>query len=237
MAASFLLSACAAVPTSPMQEEGAASRLLIGMDECLAQQRAVESKLDRQSSRLEALELAMAATGAIESQSPTAAPPGQCKVKSRDNEKLVVGRFEKVWLPNLDVVLAARVDTGAETASIDARNIELFERNGKRWVRFEIVHPDSGEGVGVEREVARMVSIIQASQPEGERRPVIKMEIVIGSMKQTAEFTLSDRSHLDHQVLIGRNILQDVMVVDVSKKNNVPPAIGKNSAKVSRATP
>ena len=74
----------------------------------------------------------------------------------------------------------------------------------------------------MERRLKRMVSIIQANTPEAERRPVIKLGITIGHISQTAEFTLSDRSHLDYQVLVGRNILQDVMVVDVSRKNIAP---------------
>jgi hypothetical protein len=67
-----------------------------------------------------------------------------------------------------------------------------------------------------------MVAIIQSNSAEAERRPVIKMGITIGHVSQTAEFTLSDRRHLGHQVLIGRNILQDFMIVDVSQQNVAP---------------
>ncbi|MEP1596577.1 MAG: RimK/LysX family protein, partial [Halieaceae bacterium] len=52
---------------------------------------------------------------------------------------------------------------------------------------------------------------------------VISLGIVLGSIRQQAEFTLSNRSHLDYQVLIGRNILSDVMIVDVSETNIAPP--------------
>ena len=48
------------------------------------------------------------------------------------------------------------------------------------------------------------------------------MGVVIGQNEQTAEFSLSDRSHTDYQVTLGRSILKDVMVVDVSKKNIAP---------------
>jgi hypothetical protein len=142
-----------------------------------------------------------------------------------------VGQLEQVWLQNLQLALPARIDTGAETASLDARNIELYEREGQRWVRFEILHPDTGEPLLIERKLKRMVAIIQASTTEAERRPVIKLGVTIGTVSQTAEFTLSNRSHLDYQLLIGRNILQDVMVVDVSKKNIAPYVItGQPSA-------
>ena len=136
--------------------------------------------------------------------------------------KLVVGQMEKVWLPNMEIELQARIDTGAETSSLDARNIELFERNSSRWVRFEISHPVTGETLQLERKLKRRVLIVQSNSPEPERRPVVKLSVTIGHINQTAEFTLSDRSHLDYQLLVGRNILQDVMVVDVSKKNVAP---------------
>ena len=132
-------------------------------------------------------------------------------------------------MPNLQLMLPARIDTGAETASLDARNIKIFERDGKRWVRFEILHPESGEPIELERRLKRTVSILQASAPEPERRPVIQLDITMGEINQTAEFSLSDRSHLDYQVLVGRNILQDVMVVDVSKKNIAKPVTSRVS--------
>ncbi|MFT6275158.1 MAG: hypothetical protein ACJAZ0_001252 [Halioglobus sp.] len=147
---------------------------------------------------------------------------GSCVVPETEPTKLIVGRREQVWLEDFQLALPARVDTGAETASLDGRNIELFERNGKRWVRFDILHPQSGEAVRLEKRLKRIVSIVQSNSSEPERRPVIKLGIAIGSIKQSAEFTLSNRSHLDYQMLIGRNILKDVMIVDVSKTNVVP---------------
>ena len=134
----------------------------------------------------------------------------------------MVGQLEQVWLQDLQLALPARIDTGAETASLDARNIEMFERNSKNWVRFEIVHPETGEPLQLERRLKRTALILQAGSSEAERRPVIKLAITIGQISQSAEFTLSNRSHLDYQILVGRNILKDVMIVDVSKENLAP---------------
>ena len=142
-----------------------------------------------------------------------------CTPVKNVSAKLTVGRQEQVWLEDIQLALPARVDTGAETASLDAHNIELFERNGKRWVRFEILHPESGEPLQLERRLKRIASVIQSNTSEAEKRPVIKLGIKIGHVSQSAEFTLSNRSHLDHQMLIGRNILKDVMIVDVSQIN------------------
>jgi hypothetical protein len=149
--------------------------------------------------------------------------PALCAAVEDVSAKLTVGRQENVWLEDIQLALPARVDTGAETASLDAHNIELFERNGKRWVRFEILHPESGEPLQLERRLKRIASVIQSNTSEAEKRPVIKLGIKIGHVSQSAEFTLSNRSHLDYQMLIGRNILKDVMIVDVSQFNIAGP--------------
>ena len=139
--------------------------------------------------------------------------------------KLVVGRRETVWLEELGLALPARIDTGAETASLDARDIEVFERDGDDWVRFGVVHPDTGEVVVLERQLERKARIVQSNTEEAERRAVVVLGIIVGNVRQKAEFTLSNRSHLDYQVLVGRNVLSDVMVVDVSQANVAPPEI------------
>jgi len=139
-------------------------------------------------------------------------------VAARPAGKQVVGAVEKVLITPPGLVLPARIDTGAATSSIDARNIEAFERNGDSWVRFFMLNPESGEEVGIECKVVRRVRIVQAIKDEKERRKVVELLVTLGNSVRTAEFTLTDRSHMEYPVLIGRNILMDSMTVDVSKK-------------------
>jgi len=162
-----------------------------------------------------------------------APPPAQPLCDERDAtlaDKLIVGRREAVWIEDLQLALPARIDTGAETASLDARNIREFERDGDDWVRFDIVHPEGGEPLTLERPVARVVRILQSTSEEAERRAVIELGIVLGDVRQLAEFTLSDRSHLDFQMLVGRNILKDLMIVDVGQVNIAPPRVPEPAA-------
>ncbi|MAT92181.1 MAG: ATP-dependent zinc protease [Halioglobus sp.] len=223
----FVLGGCAATSTSaPEGGPDVEAQLLQRMDACLAGQERTAARLQEQAQQLQAQGQQLAAlaeqvTGAQADEEAPAAAARQrdCPAQPGGQKKLVVGQMEKVWLPNLELELAARVDTGAETASLDARDIEKFERNGERWVRFSIVKPGTEELIAVERKLSRTVSIVQSNSDESERRPVIKLSIMLGDVSQTAEFTLSDRSHLDYQMLLGRNVLQDVMVVDVSRKN------------------
>ena len=224
----LLLGAC--VATAPvLQDDTRLQQVVVGIDQCLENQVAVSAQLTDQQGQLEQQNQQLSALRERPSEdrvlSANTSGTGGAEVCTRSGSgagKILVGALEQVWLSNLNLALPARVDTGAETASLDARNIELFERNGRRWVRFEILHPGTDKPLVLERKLKRMVMIVQSSTTEPERRPVIQLGITIGSVSQTAEFTLSNRSHLDYQILIGRNILQDVMVVDVSQKNIAP---------------
>lgn len=133
--------------------------------------------------------------------------------KSLSN-KTVVGAVEWAWIDFGSYQRAAKVrmDTGASTSSISARNVAEFERNGKRWVRFTL--EDDRE---VSLLVERFANVRQASADK-DKRWVVKLGIRLGTISQVAEFTLKDRSHLSYEVLVGRNLLRDLMVVDVARR-------------------
>lgn len=222
---------CTALPP-PESSSDFNDRLIAGIDDCVAGNRAVVRQVGKQLSLIESQNSQLSELTDVQrdlSAARIAEKDTECGsfaeglTQKQVLDKQLVGQLEEIWMPNLNLALTARIDTGAETASLDARNIELFERDGKRWVRFEIEHPKQEETpLKLERKLSRIASIVQSNSPESEKRPVIKLGITIGSVNQTAEFTLSNRSHLDYQVLIGRNILQDVMLVDVSQKNIAP---------------
>ena len=207
------------------QLESAMSECLAGQSNSQRQQTAQQLQLEEVMATL--TEIQREARLVEAPIAPAQAPAAACLMPEtvQKDSKIIVGQREQVWLQDLQLALPARIDTGAETASLDARNIELFERNGKNWVRFEIVHPETGKPLPLERRLKRTAVIVQANSTEAERRPVIKLGITIGEISQSAEFNLSNRSHLDYQMLVGRNILKDVMIVDVSKDNLAPPHI------------
>jgi len=139
-------------------------------------------------------------------------------------EKLVVGEIETVRFDNLGLVLRARIDTGAETSSLDARSIRRFQRDGENWIRFTITDPDSGEPLVLERPRSRRVRIIQSGGDDPDTRHVVELRVTLGNNTQTAEFTLANRSALEFSALIGRNVLRDLIMVDVSKVDAAPLA-------------
>lgn len=131
-------------------------------------------------------------------------------------DKVVLGRVEYVWLEALKRHLKARVDTGARSSSLHAKNIQAFERNGKKWVSFDVVLDDGD--FPLEAPLERYVRIRQASSDQLESRPVVTLNVELGNISEETTFTLSDREDMLYPVLLGRNFLRDIALVDVAKK-------------------
>ncbi|MEQ3696833.1 MAG: ATP-dependent zinc protease [Pseudomonadales bacterium] len=153
-----------------------------------------------------------------------AEPPSEARVAaqvpSRSLEKVVLGGRESIFIHAANEEFVARIDTGAEVSSIHATNIELFERDGKEWVRFTIDHETVNElrHSVVERPIKRQARIRQANSDEAQERYVVSMLTRLGEIEQRAEFTLTDRSQLRNPILIGRDYFIDIAIVDVSRE-------------------
>ncbi len=146
-------------------------------------------------------------------------PP--CPEQDTLDGRMLLGGVENVHLEPPGDSFHARIDSGAAGTSIDATNIVRFERDGDAWVRFEINDPD-GEPVSLERPVERQVRIRRAEIDEVERRIVVMLNLTLGSLKEQVEFSLTDRSEMEYPVLIGRNVLRNNAVVDVSQEFIAP---------------
>lgn len=136
-------------------------------------------------------------------------------------EKVVLGRVEWAKVELLKQYLKARIDTGAKSSSIHATNTQFFERDGERWVSFQLhTHEKTqidGDKPTFESPLMRTVKIKQASNEGFDERAVIKLMVEVGSIKDEIEFTLTDRANMNYPILLGRNFLRDVAVVDVAK--------------------
>jgi hypothetical protein len=127
----------------------------------------------------------------------------------------VYGWREWVHVGNLEMRLAAKLDTGALTSSIHAEEKELFERDGKKWVRFIVTDPGEKDSPRTRIE-APLVRIAHIKEPggESEAREVVRLNFTIGDRKLRADFTLNNRSNMLSPVLIGRNTIKEIGWVD-----------------------
>lgn len=146
-----------------------------------------------------------------------ACPPVSSPKKSLNDNKIVIGATEWIKLLPPGRYLKARIDTGAATSSISAKNIVRFERDGDRWVSFDLDTDDEGDPIHLELPLVRNVKIRQASFDDIDRRPVVRFDVMLGDeLRQPTTFSLADRSRMSYPVLLGRSFLKDMAVVDVS---------------------
>ena len=142
-------------------------------------------------------------------------PSEPIEVQAKKTHKLgIIGEVEPVYFLPMKKAVLSRIDTGAETSSIDAQNIQLFEREGVKWVSFDVDNKRTGEKHHFEKRLYRHLTIKR--QNESEDRYVVLMTIRMGNEKITAQFSLADRSKFNYQGLIGRNVLQGRAIVDTA---------------------
>jgi hypothetical protein len=127
--------------------------------------------------------------------------------------KTIYGLTENVGLPDFGLEVEAKLDTGAQTASLSARDITRFKRKGESWVRFYLA-VDSAHAHPIERPLARISKIKRRAgdyDPEEEKtytaRPVIELDLCMGKVKRTIEVNLTDRTAFQYPLLIGSDAL------------------------------
>ncbi|WP_313516695.1 ATP-dependent zinc protease [Pseudomonas sp.] len=130
------------------------------------------------------------------------------------------GRNEYVRLPELGKTLRAKLDTGALNASLSAKDIERFERDGEDWVRFRLAGKGADDTL-YEHKLARIGKIKnrageQSADEEEDagvevsKRPVIDLELCMGEAKETVEVNLADRSNFIYPLLLGAKTLREL---------------------------
>ena len=142
-------------------------------------------------------------------------------VGSAAERMIIVGAAEMVRVYPSGHVFKARIDTGATTSSINARNIKLFRKGGKRWVSFE-VNGKNGQSFRMELPVVRRVRIKRFGQ-ESKRRSVVRIGICMGGYYHDAQVTLQDRRRREYPVLIGRRYMNGAFLVDPGKEYVTKP--------------
>ena len=130
-------------------------------------------------------------------------------------EPTLYGRYEYIKLPEIGETFKAKMDTGALTASLSAKNIKTFTRDGDEWVSFQLA-TDGASSKVYEHKVSR-ISKIKSRADEDEdkdeavsaKRPVVDLEMCLGNVKRTVEVNLTDRSSFNYPLLIGAKALRE----------------------------
>lgn len=143
------------------------------------------------------------------------------KEPKQKDSKIILGNYEYVYIPSENLKLKAKIDTGATTTSLHATNIKAFERDGKKWVKFTLEN-EKGELINKALPISRIV-YIKRHGAKNQKRYVVQMRINVANSSQLVDVTLTDRSKFSYPVLIGKNFLTGMVLVDVSKKFTQEP--------------
>ena len=133
------------------------------------------------------------------------------------NDKTIIGTVEDVILLPWGVKLPARIDTGAATSSLDARNLTIKEDS-----MAEFYLPEKYGGLKLCLLIVDWRTVKSAGGVK--KRPVVEMEICIGSKRFRAQVNLNNRSKMTYPMLIGRNILKESFLVDTTRSKCALPA-------------
>ena len=137
--------------------------------------------------------------------------------KTTPDGKMILGETEWMYVEEANGNFLSRIDTGATTSSLSAQDVTVFEREGRRWVKFNIP-VNNNKLASVEAPFVKYIRIRQANGLED--RPIVRMTVRMGAVTEKADFSLTDRSNMDFPVLVGREFIKDIAVVDVARRNN-----------------
>ena len=131
-----------------------------------------------------------------------------------DSPKQLIGALETIVVEPSGIQLRARVDTGAQTTSIHAEDIEIDNTGDARGksIAFRLVNLQ-GQSQRVETHVARQI-LVKTSEGS-ERRYAVPLTLRCREHSKTVLVTLNDRSGMRHRLLLGRNWLRGDYIVDV----------------------
>lgn len=129
----------------------------------------------------------------------------------------VFGWVEYATIEPWGVAVKAKLDSGALTSSLDAREIETFEREGEEWVRFRLKLEDtaSGEAFSEELELPLYRDLRVRGAGGRDERPVVLMKVCLGDTIYEEQFSLRDREEMNYPLLLGRRTLSHLGLLDV----------------------
>lgn len=132
--------------------------------------------------------------------------------------KTLIGRRENVDFPNLGLVgITAKIDTGAYTTALHCHDINVKIINGKKVLCFKLLDPTHPEYNEKEQQFVEFEERdIKNTGGIPERRFVIKTPVKLGGRTIKSLISLTDRGNMRYPVLIGRRLLRNRFIVDVS---------------------
>lgn len=132
----------------------------------------------------------------------------------------ILGWKEQVWLPEWDIRLRAKLDTGARSSAL---HVERIEEVGEHDVDGETLPVVDftvlvGSRDNPEHRTVRAPSVayrwVRDTGARSEHRHVVRTRLVCGPMDVETDITLTGRHGMNFRMLIGRMTMEGRCLVD-----------------------
>lgn len=140
----------------------------------------------------------------------------------QNNEKKLkktIGWREWIRIPALGIEqIKVKIDTGARTSALHALDIQRFEHDGVKMVRFRL-HPLQRSKQEVLEAQAPVLDEreVRSSNGQVQMRIVIRVMMVLGGDSWPIDVTLTNRDMMGFRMLLGREALRGRYLVDAGR--------------------
>lgn len=134
------------------------------------------------------------------------------------SQELILGKIDKFDLPDLNLKsVRAKIDTGAKTSSLHCMTIKP---NKDGYVKFITLDENNKKFTGnyITKKISRIANV-KSSNGTIQTRYFIQTPIVIYNKTYNIELSLSFRGSMKFPLLIGRELIKQDFLVDVTKKD------------------
>jgi hypothetical protein len=130
----------------------------------------------------------------------------------------IIGRVENINIPSLDLYnIEAKIDTGAYRGAIHAENIEEIDKNGKKYLKFNLLDEDNEKYNHRKYEFTDYKVVrVRTTMTDFEERFAIPLKMEIAGREIKTQLSLSSRKDMRFPILIGRKALKKRFLVDAS---------------------
>mgnify|MGYP002712155700 CR=1 FL=1 len=126
-----------------------------------------------------------------------------------------VGWKEYGALPDLGIKrIHIKIDTGARTSAIHTTQHKVFHKGKKLWVKFTTAPYQDDDDTTIDCEMpVKDQRTVTSSNGHRSERVVIETQLVLGGRERDIELTLICRKKMKFRMLLGRQAMQDMVVI------------------------
>lgn len=151
---------------------------------------------------------------------PPASPPESRPCTGGKLDLPIIGSIEWVHLEYPGITLEALMDTAVELTVLQVSDIQMVEKDGQQHVLYAISDPGTGESHAMDSPLQRR-TVLKWADGSTLRAHIVRLWVTLGETRNRVEVALSERGDMAFPLLVGRNLLTDVAIIDVSQRHTL----------------